>query len=534
MSRNDLPQASATNFGARLRETMMTYLGKQGDPLDRGLTLRDMVDNGLVKIKDGFALVSGQAGGTLPLQVGAKITPEPDLTPPPAPSGLKVSAGIDFVMVEHDAPVYTLGHGHLRTHVYGVKVSAGDPLPTFDKAVEVGQFSGQVWALSCDPGSTWRLWAKWETADGVISATPAGGTNGLEAVTGKDVRSLVLAMTGPGNPFKLVTEPITLADGTKVPAGVYMADAFIHRMQVVTAMIADAAITNAKIKDLSADKIKAGAIAVGEVISSANYVAGKSGWSISGNGAAEFSNVTVRGTVYATAGELGGLIVGAASLRTANFSSGQTGWMIGSNGYAEFNYIKVRGEIAGGDFTGWAWPAVGKSGFYLGPSGLLLGNANNGKFFQVTADGQVYAPGFRIENGRAYFSGELSAGIVRADNIISNSATNFQQSTIWVPNGGWQSASFYMHHAGIVAVMSMNNFYFSGSSASWEVKLGIDYQGGNNMRGNYYSSSGPPSVGLMNYAWLSQGWHNVWVYMSHSAANSSGHNSYLMILRSYR
>lgn len=76
---------------------------------------------------------------------------------------------------------------------------------------------------------------------------------------------------------------------------------------------------------IKADKIASGTI-TGEtivlsggaaILRSSNYVAATSGWSIEGDGDAEFNNVTVRGTIYATAGEIGGLtITGALTLGT--------------------------------------------------------------------------------------------------------------------------------------------------------------------------------------------------------------------------
>ncbi|HHG9971212.1 TPA: DUF1983 domain-containing protein, partial [Yersinia enterocolitica] len=60
-----------------------------------------------------------------------------------------------------------------------------------------------------------------------------------------------------------------------------------------SAFIQDGSITNAKI---------------GEYIQSSNYIPGSIGWSINKNGNAEFNDVTVRGTVYATAGTFSGRI----------------------------------------------------------------------------------------------------------------------------------------------------------------------------------------------------------------------------------
>jgi predicted phage tail protein len=60
-----------------------------------------------------------------------------------------------------------------------------------------------------------------------------------------------------------------------------------------SAFIEDASITNEKI---------------GNYIQSANYVAGSAGWYIGKDGTAEFNNVTVRGTVYATDGDFSGTV----------------------------------------------------------------------------------------------------------------------------------------------------------------------------------------------------------------------------------
>jgi hypothetical protein len=145
---------------------------------------------------------------------------------------------------------------------------------------------------------------------------------------------------------------------------------------------------------------------------------------------------------------------------------------------------------------------------------------------------------FIVQNGVVYIDKaaivELSANIVRADNIISRSATSFQQSTFSVQNGVWGQASFFMDHYGYVAVICNCNFTFSATDASWEASLGID----NNvafagMNGSYYSSAGPPSIGLMTAGWYDQGWHTVNVRIYHSGATGL-HQAHTTILRSYR
>ena len=224
MSRNDLPNEKAPNFNARLRETLMTYLGRTGDPLDRGITLRDLVENGIVEPVSPNA---AKSNGTLPLTPGPVIPPstDPDLSPPPTPTGFKVDASITSVFIEHDVPIYTQGHGHLRTHVYGIARSAGEQPPVFADASPVMQFTGSIGSFSTNPSTTWHLWIKWESVDGVLSASPAGGTNGLVVTTGQDVALLLDALTGQ------ITESQLYADlGARIDLIDVGDDALVTRM----------------------------------------------------------------------------------------------------------------------------------------------------------------------------------------------------------------------------------------------------------------------------------------------------------------
>ena len=196
MSRSDIPSDKAPNFNARIRETLMTYLGKIGDPLDRGVTFRDLIESGIVSLAN---IKFARSSDAVPLTPGDAIsqTYTPDLTPPPTPTGFAVTPGITTLVLEHDNPFYTQGHGHLRTRVYGaIRASSSAPAPTFSNAVEITQFSGTITSYSTNPATTWHLWAKWESVDGVLSVAPAGGTNGVVATTGQDVQLLLDALTG--------------------------------------------------------------------------------------------------------------------------------------------------------------------------------------------------------------------------------------------------------------------------------------------------------------------------------------------------
>ena len=112
------------------------------------------------------------------------VADEPDLTPPPSPGGVEVTAWLSFVFIETDAPQFEQGHGYLRTLVYGAKYQGG-ALPTFANAVKVHEFAGNVSSFPSDLGAQWHLWLTWVSSDGVESSVPAGGTNGNQVTTGK-------------------------------------------------------------------------------------------------------------------------------------------------------------------------------------------------------------------------------------------------------------------------------------------------------------------------------------------------------------
>jgi hypothetical protein len=416
--RPDLPPPSAPNFNQRLRETVMTYLGKQGDKLDRGLTLRDVIAAGLFSLPAGYNPAS-LGSSSVPLVPGGNLvtTYVADLTPPPQPTGFTVSAAISNIFIAHDSPIFTQGHGYLRTNVYAATYTSG-ALPTFTDAVRITQFSGVVFAHAVNPSTTFRVWIKWESRDGVESA-PAGGTNGLAVTTGQDVAKLVTAMTGPGNPFTIL--PVaTVIGGVSFPAGTYSTNAFIQDAQITSAKIADLAVDNGKVANLSASKLTIGDGTVGGNLKSTEFST-NDGWQIEPNGLATFNNAVVRGTVYASAGTFAGSLSAATGTFSGSLSAA-TGTFSGSLSAATGTFT---GNVSGGQFntggyTGYAWPAPGQTGSHLGPGGLLLGNADNGRYFQVEAGGNIYAPGFNVVNGTMTIS---QANIIDTLNIAGNAVT---------------------------------------------------------------------------------------------------------------
>ena len=437
-NRKDLPPSGAANFNEKVREALSTYLGNRGNRLDRGLTLRDLVESNLVKLRAGFLANGGGNPIAGPGDAMGGSTPyEPDLTPPPVPTGFVATATISNIIIEHDEPLYPQGHGHAKTVVYGATWTSG-PLPTFSDAVQLTEFTGTVFAHPTNPSTTWHLWIKWVTVDEVESPAPAGGTNGLVVTTGLDVSAMVAAMTGPGNPFTILAVD-TIINGVTYPAGTYTTKALIFDAQISNAKIANLAVDDAKIASLSAAKLTAGSIAVGQYIQGTGYVAGSAGWRINGDGTAEFNNVAVRGGVYAAYGAIGGAVIESNAVRSSNYAGWDAGvgWRLGSDGTLQI----PNGSVKAGSISVSSLSAITANIGYVNTG--MLDIHHNGV---DGGEGYVRSAGYWYRNG--------NNGWILARNNADVSYISFRGGPceLWMHSSGdagWSSPGISMTNGGL-------------------------------------------------------------------------------------
>ena len=219
--RKDLPPVNSPNFLEKVREALGTYLGNRGNALDRGVTLRDLAESGFATLRPNFGSGSGSPIGGPGSLIVDNIVYEPDLTPPPTPTGFTASAAISNLLLECDPQTYTQGHGHAKSRLHGVTWSSG-PLPVFADAQPITEFQGTVASHATNPSTTWHLWLTWVTVDGEESTSPAGGTNGVVTRTGEDVALLLDALAGEVTSTELHTtlgSRIDLIDGPTTLAG---------------------------------------------------------------------------------------------------------------------------------------------------------------------------------------------------------------------------------------------------------------------------------------------------------------------------
>jgi hypothetical protein len=430
------PSAGIEEIRRWLQDFQTSYSARDpnaaGDTNQKYLTYQGALDLGLIEYSSG----SGNGFGPGPGGGGGGGTDPGDLTPPDPITGLTAVGGLSMIVVEFDAPTYTQGGGNALTEIYGAIYSGTGPLPTFAsaKVVYTCAESTSFAAIPVEPGTTMHFWAGAVTRNGVRqvdSTGPTGGTNGVSATSALDVTTLLDALTAAaqnsgapysqivfradlfyvgnaagtfeGIPFFVTTTTIT-QNGVSVPPGVYIRDAFIANGTIDNAMIGNAVITDAKVANLSAGKLTSGTIAVGSVISSSNYVAGTQGWRINGNGEIEAQDATIRGSIFASDGDIGGILINSGDIQSSNYTAGVDGFRFTSLGTGQVGGILM-------DTTG-----IRSNNFTTGVDGFRLLATGVAEFSQVTVRGAVFATSGLIGGI------DINSGDIRSTNFVAGSS----------------------------------------------------------------------------------------------------------------
>lgn len=224
-------------------------------------------------------------------------------------------------------------------------------------------------------------------------------------------------------PFIYRSTGVTI-NGEYAPPGLYLTDAFISNGTITNAKIGNLAVDDAKIANLSVSKLTAGALAVGQYVQSTNYSSGVYGFRIHGNGSAEFNDVSVRGTVEATSGHVGNIIITAQGIKSVNYDV-SNGFFLSADGGAVFGRgVLIMGTLVGADGT--------FKGQLQAASGTFTG--------QLQAAGGTFAGQLQAAGGT--FAGALTADAINAVstvNIAGASITGVvtaEAGSATVPSGG--------------------------------------------------------------------------------------------------
>ena len=242
-----------------MKEASEIRLGRRGDPRDRAITLRELIDSGLaIELKDepfnpnaGF----GETDFALP----TFLQPDPSAPVPPTPTGLSAGAAFTTITLDWDDPQIS---NLAFTEVWR---NGSDNLGS---ATRVDTVSANVWSDTVDTAQTFYYWVRHVNTNTIAGAFSSSVNATTAQVNAARIQDAIIDNT------KLVNKTLTntkIADGTitsdilaansviagKIATNAIVAnDGVIGTAAIATAQIVDAAIVNAKIADLAVDSAK--------------------------------------------------------------------------------------------------------------------------------------------------------------------------------------------------------------------------------------------------------------------------------------
>tara|TARA_B100000927_G_scaffold291292_1_gene292748 strand:+ start:1645 stop:3378 length:1734 start_codon:yes stop_codon:yes gene_type:complete len=163
-----------------MKEALAVRLGQEGDPLDRAITLRELVDSGMAKKLTNKKF---DPNTTTTDFVGAKDNPV-DLSIPPAPTGLSASGAFTTIIIDWNTPAYS---GHAFTEVFRSRddsIGTAQLVTTTEAAIttdEVGY------------NQEYFYWVRFVNTAGVRG--PFNQTNGTKASTVEDIAAVMTQLS---------------------------------------------------------------------------------------------------------------------------------------------------------------------------------------------------------------------------------------------------------------------------------------------------------------------------------------------------
>lgn len=216
-----------------------------------------------------------------------------------------------------------------------------------------------------------------------------------------------------------------------------------EKTYIQTALIKDATITSAKIQDLVADKITTGnltaavGVTTGRITGGVNtsFTIGSVNFGTGfylGNDAGVYklfvgspdqnmlwngSALSVKGTVDALAGSIGGVLIANQGLQSTNYVAGSAGWRITANGTFEASSGTFRGSLSGATITG----ATGTFSGALSAASGTIGGLQIASTYIQSSNYVAGSTGYRLNsNGTAEFGDITARGDITANSLTAN------------------------------------------------------------------------------------------------------------------
>ena len=248
-----------------LSQVVLIRLGRRGDPRDRAVTMRELIDSGLAKELASSPFDPNRSGNVGFVQPGASLV---DLAVPPAPTGFTANGAYSQINLNWDYPAYS-NHSHTEVHVHTSDV-IGD-------ATLLGIQTGRVFVDPVGSGQTRYYWVRHVNTDGL--AGPFNSASGTVASTATDVAHQLGILAGAITTSELASSlstPIAKIDPLATFTGYsssYSGNSLLTRMGAVETT-ANGAATSAQLSSEQTARANADSALASDITSLTSTVSG--------------------------------------------------------------------------------------------------------------------------------------------------------------------------------------------------------------------------------------------------------------------
>jgi len=163
-----------------IKEAVEVRLGRRGDPLDRAVTLRELVESGLAtSLKNSPFNPDGTGPG-----IGPPKLPPGDLTIPPAPTGLQASGAFTTIILAWNQASYG---NHSYTEIWRSQDNA------LGGATRIATTNAQVYSDEVGYGGTYYYWVRFVSITNVVG--PYNDTEGTSAQTEINISAVMTTLS---------------------------------------------------------------------------------------------------------------------------------------------------------------------------------------------------------------------------------------------------------------------------------------------------------------------------------------------------
>jgi hypothetical protein len=160
-------------FAESLKENLDVLSGSRGDPLDRAVTIRDLLESGIVTLSAGANFYSGSSQDII-----RNAIQYPNLGVPPAPTSLAANGAFQNILLTWDMEFYT-GHAY-----YEIFRHTSDVVASATLAGTQSGFTG-IYSDPVGGGSTYYYWVRAVNLNGVVG--PFNSSTGTLGQTQIDI-----------------------------------------------------------------------------------------------------------------------------------------------------------------------------------------------------------------------------------------------------------------------------------------------------------------------------------------------------------